>query len=376
MMKIITTPRRGIVAGIVLTLALGFLVRHLYGGGGESEQPKPRASAPPIAGGILGPPFGGGFVPATKALSGDITSVIAGTSLTGGSLAGDATLNVNLPGASCTAGKSVTAISSAGTGTCSSVALNDYGGTHLEWTEEYLIKSAIASGTPFGIFSGVPAGTGALVNDGTGGTTTRPGLIVMATGSQVSGTASLQTNPQVVDYGSGDWSFQWTGGVTTLSAVAEEYAVIVGFSDSTTINVTDGCYLLYDRGNAATGGPNTGNLDKFSCWCASNGTRTKYLMDGSTVSDESFTTVDSPVGVMTLPNTNIYTLDVRMTGATRAEFYVNGTKRCNINTNIPTGATRLTGVVHGIFKTAGNVARTVTVDRTRLVVDLTAARVP
>lgn len=368
-MKLITTPRRGIIAGIVVAITMVIAGRACLSRIAQDEPP-------PEAHGILGPSFGGGFVPATKALSGDITSVIAGTSLTGGSLSGDATLNVNLPGASCAAGKSVTAISAAGTGTCSSVNVNDYGGTHLEWAEEYLVRSAIASGAPFGIFSGVPAGTGALVNDGTGGTTTRPGLIVMTTGSQASGTASLQTNPQVVDYGSGNWSFQWTGGVTALSSLAEEYAVIAGFSDSTTINVTDGCYFLYDRGNAATGGPNTGNLDKFSCWCASNATRTTYLMDGVTVSDVSFMTVDSPVAVITLPNTNIYTLEVRMTGATRAEFFVNGTKRCNISTNIPSGDTRLTGVVHGIFKTAGNSPRSVTIDRTRLAVDLTFARIP
>lgn len=370
-MKLINTPRRGIVAGALVTLAIIVLVRScLERRVAKLEHEQPEAH------GILGPSFGGGFVPATKALSGDITAVLAGTSLSGGSLSGPATLNVNLPGASCAPGKAVSAISAAGTGTCSSVAINDYGGSHLEWIEEYLVKSAITSGTPYGIFSGVPSGTGALVNDGTGGTTTRPGLMAMATGSQASGTASLQTNPQVVDFGSGNWSFQWTGGVTTLSTITEEYAVLVGFSDATTINVTDGCYFLYDRGNAATGGPNTGNLDKLSCWCANNATRTKYLMDGTTVSDESFTTVDSPVGVITLPSTNIYSLEVRMTGATRAEFYVNGTKRCNIATNIPSGALRLTGIVHGIFKVAGNVARTVTVDRTRLAVDLTTARSP
>jgi len=356
--------------GAVLAIS-GLTVSHC---GAEQDEEREGGGHP--LSGLIGPPPGGGFVPATKSLSGDITAVIAGTSLSGGALTGPATLNVNLPGATCAAGKSVSAISAAGLGTCASVALNDYAGTHLEWTEEYLIKSAVASGTPLGIFSGVPSGTGALVNDGTGGATTRPGIITMATGSQSSGTASLQTNPQVVDFGAGNWSFQWTGAFTTLSSAIEEYAALVGFSDSTTINATDGCYLLYDRGNSATGGPNTGNADKWSCWCANNATRTKYLMDGTTVSDEAFTTVDSPIAVVTFPDTNVYNAEIRMTGTTRAEFFVNGTKRCNITTNIPSGALRLTGVVHGIFKIAGNVARTVSVDRTRLAVDLTAARSP
>lgn len=370
----INVRRLAIAAAVaVIVAASGLTVVRC---GEPDSPPEPSGVISPFGGGVLGPSVGGGFVPGTKALSGDITAVIAGTSLTGGATAGPATLNVNLPGASCPAGEAVTAISAAGLGTCGVKAINEYNATHLEWTEEYLVKSAIASGTPFGIFSGVPAGTGALVNDGTGGTTTRPGIMNMTTGSQSSGTASLQSNFQVVDFGSGDWEFAWTGGVTILSTLTEEYAVIAGFSDSTTINVTDGCYFLYDRGNAATGGPNTGNADKWSCWCANNTARTAYLMNGVVVSDEGFTTVDAPVAPLTLPNTNIYTLEVRMTGATRAEFFVNGTKRCNISTNIPSGISRLTGVVHGIFKIAGNTPRSVSVDRTRVAVDLTTARSP
>jgi hypothetical protein len=353
-MKILSTPRRRIIAALLALVAVTA-----------------------VAGASIGPTPGGGFVPPSRfGTAGDITAVVAGTSLSGGGTNGNVTLNVNLPGASCPAGEAVTSISSIGTGTCGIKSINEYASTHLEWNEEYLIKSAVTSGTPLGIFSGVPSGTGALVNDGTGGTTTRPGIVNLATGTQSSGSASLQTNPQVVDFGSGNWTFAWTGGVTFISSAIEEYGLMVGFSDSTTINVTDGCYFVYDRGNLAAGGPNTGNADKWSCWCASNGTRTKFLMDGVTVSDESFTTVDAPVAPLTLPDTNIYTLEVRMTGSTRAQFYVNGTKRCNISTNIPTGSTRLTGVVHGIFKAVGNVARSVSIDRTRLSVDLTAARSP
>lgn len=52
---------------------------------------------------------------------GDISGVTAGTSLTGGGTTGAVTLNVALPGASCSATQFVTAISASGAGTCSSV---------------------------------------------------------------------------------------------------------------------------------------------------------------------------------------------------------------------------------------------------------------
>lgn len=322
---------------------------------------------------------------------GDIAAVTAGAGLTGGGASGSVTINLavgaglnaaadqltlNMTGAGCSIGEAVNSISSEGTGFCAPTTTNNYLGTRLEFVEEYLNRSAIASGAAIGIFTGVPGGTGAATSTGAVGTTTRPGIFDFTTGTTSTGSASLQTNFQVVDFGSGSWSFEWTGGYPTLSTSGEEFASLIGFSDSTVINPVDGCYFLYDRGNVATGGPNTGNADKLSCWCASNSTRTKFLMDGTTVSDESFTTGDVPVAALTLPSTNILTLEVRLTGTTRAEFFVNGTKRCNISTNIPSGSARLTGIQHGIFKSAGTTARFMYVDRTRALVTLNSQRSP
>jgi len=254
---------------------------------------------------------------------------------------------------------------------------NDYAATHMEWVDEFMYGAGtVANDAKVGMLWGANVSSGTFSGNATG-TTTRPGIGELGTGTTTTGRIALTTGTSHLDFGSGTWNFQWTGGFPTLSTGAEEYATVVGFLDNSgAVNQVDGCYFLYDRGNVATSGPNTGNADKLSCWCASNSNRTTFLMDGTTVSNESFTTVNAPVAALTLPSTNIYSLEVRMTGTTRAEFFVNGTKSCNINTNIPSGATRLLGAGMLIIKSAGTTARQVDVDRAKLAVDLTAARSP
>lgn len=53
--------------------------------------------------------------------TGDITSVVAGTGLSGGATSGAATLTVNIAGASCAASEAITALGATGTGTCTTV---------------------------------------------------------------------------------------------------------------------------------------------------------------------------------------------------------------------------------------------------------------
>ena len=65
-----------------------------------------------------------------------------------------------------------------------------------------------------------------------------------------------------------------------------------------------------------------------------------------------------------------------MEGTSKARFYINGTEVGRITTNIPSGTSRTTAAGFGLIKSAGTTARTMTVDQTRLAVDLTSARSP
>lgn len=347
---------------------------------------------------------------------------------TGLSVAANA-VNLNLAGASCGAGQFVSAISATGTGTCTaepgdisqvatpaaggltgggasgvaSVSIRSdcatdqvirwdgdswecshseggpYAGRHFERTHEWLQQNAYSNNSNVDdMYTCLASGTGATCgdNNGTDGVG-RPGVHPLLTGSTTTGRAAIISAINGTRVESGVHTFELVGGFPNLSTAGEEYAARAGFFDTaSTVDVTDGCYFLYDRGNVATSGPNSGNANKLSCWCANNATRTTFMMDGTTVSDGSFTTVDAPVAALTLPSTNILHLRVVVDGVTpQADFYVNGVKSCQINNNIPT-STRASGFGFSINKSAGTTVRHFYYDWSRWAVDLTAARSP
>ncbi len=263
--------------------------------------------------------------------------------------------------------------------------VNAYGGTHLEWANEWangVIQPTAALNWPI---DGTWTASSTASNSFTvgAGTTTRPGIVEFSTLTSGTGAASIMTSTGLVDFGSGNWTFEAVVGFPTLSVSAQEYAAVRGFGDTSgtsSLAQVDGCWFEYDRGNVTsapgTGAGNTSNFDKWECWCSQNSTRTAYVMDGTIVSSGSFTTVNAPIAALTLPSTNIYHLKIVMTTSTLAEFYVNNVKSCQITTNIPTGATRLTGAVMALLKSNGATARTMDVDWTRIAEDMTAARSP
>lgn len=248
-------------------------------------------------------------------------------------------------------------------------SVNDYRSKHFEWTNEFVTSN---SGNDF---TGAVSGTGA--SNSTIAGLGRPGVLDQMTGTTNTGLARMNTNSAHPFTQSAQVLYEWTGGVPVLSTSGDEYTLMVGLiSDVGVVNQNNGCYFMYDRGNVATGGPNSGNADKWSCWCADNGTRTKFLMASSGNSDESFALGDGAIAAATLPNTNIYTLKIVVTGTTRAEFYRNGTKVCNINTNLPSSDIRGTIASVQIIKSAGTTSMHAYSDRMRYAIDLTAARSP
>jgi hypothetical protein len=107
-----------------------------------------------------------------------------------------------------------------------------------------------------------------------GGTTTRPGILVASTAASATARFMAGTSTDMLDFSQYTTStFEWVGGVDTLSTSSEEYQLLVGFTDSrSSINITDGCYFLYDRGGVATD-PGTGDSDAerpgdfWQIWC-------------------------------------------------------------------------------------------------------------
>ena len=275
---------------------------------------------------------------------------------------------------------------SAGTASVTDLAIsngitgvNGYGGKHLEGSDEWLMVDAtFATGTTIGSgYSLVYTGTGAGLQQGTA-VSGRPGVVGLHIGTATSGSnATISSAANAVDFSEGSWSYAWAGDWPTLSSssasIASEYVTLIGFFDTTTENVVDGCYFAYDKGNVMTGGVNPSNVDALECWCASNSVRTGYLINGTGNSDESF-----PLGTGTIAAATYYRLKIVMTGTTRAEFYRNDTKVCDINTNIPSGSTRGTGFGFEMIPKAssGTGDRTLETDQTTWAVDLTSARSP
>lgn len=256
--------------------------------------------------------------------------------------------------------------------------VNLYAGTHLEWPDDWMVgtggiscNNMVLGDAGYWCQAG---GTGNAMAD-VAAVAGRPGVVSFATGTTTTGFVDLHTNQSSTNFGDGNWTWESTVSVPNLSTVTDEYAAMAGFFDGTNVNQTDGCYFIYDRAGTATD-PGTGDAtgtpgDFWQMWCASNSVRTAYILNTTSVAQDSFARVSSSVVGGTY-----YRLKIVMDGSTKAHFWINGTEVGRITTNIPTGTARQTGAGVQIFKSAGTTTRMLYVDQTRIAVDLTSARSP
>lgn len=291
---------------------------------------------------------------------------------------------VSIAGGTCSNGQVVTAISSSGAATCGNAIPNDYGGTHLEWNDEFIYgtTSLGQTATGFGFWLSQNGGTTGTLGQSPTVYNTRPGIWEMATGTNAAGrsafaafgststTMNLDASQETITIGV-------TVGFPVLSTSSEEITWYGGTGDVlSSANQTDGCGFLYDRGNVVTSGDNSGHASVWECYCANNGSRTVFRMDGSRVSDASFTTVNAPIAALTTPSSsNMDALQLIQT-STEADFYYHGTLSCKITTNLPGASTRVMGVIFEMLKTtgAGATSTLAEVDRVRIALDLNSAR--
>jgi len=248
---------------------------------------------------------------------------------------------------------------------------------HLEWNEEWI---ADYSGTTIEYYDG--DWKSGFVNSGPNATQVydasniRPGILSLNTGLGTNGSYAVFNRGVNVNFADGnytsEYSVQWPTLSSTSNAVATMYHSFIGWADAPQAPV-DGCYFAYDKGNQLAGNKNPTNLDRLECWCSSNSTRTGYLINSTGNSDNSF-----PLGDGTIAAATWYRLAIVMTGASKAEFYRNKVKVCEIATNIPSGSSRITYQQMSIYSyaTTGTGDRQLYVDQTRLSIDLTNARSP
>lgn len=217
------------------------------------------------------------------------------------------------------------------------------------WNLEDFIAGA-TSANKSGIWLSTNGGAGSFFADGAG-TAVRPGIMTGSTGTTNTGYATLyvsQAGYAGFLFGAGVYTFETEIYITTLSAVAEEYIIRIGFGDVITgADMVDGAYFEYNRLTSVN----------WYCCTSANSARTK---------------ADSGVaaGAAAWIRLKIVVND----DATAAAFYINDVLvRTNI-LNIPSGAGRNTAAIFNIIKSAGTTGRTLQVDWAWLHFDLTVSR--
>lgn len=259
---------------------------------------------------------------------------------------------------------------------------NNLADTYYEWNDDWFatLSQSGSGGTNTALVGGEMEYLSVVTGSSTTSATIsslsaldHPGVVRFDTGSVTNANISRSTDRTALLFRAGGvQTYEALVRFPVLSSSTDGYQAIVGFYDNLSVNQGDGCWFLYDERNVATGGSNTTNAQKLSCWCGASSTlgKTKFMMDGTTVSEGSFTTVNAPVSAGTWLK-----LKVVVTGTSTAEFYVNGTKSCHITSNIPSNtASDFFGAGWMLIKSSGSAAVQMDTDFTGYSMQLGAAR--
>lgn len=199
------------------------------------------------------------------------------------------------------------------------------------------------NGTPF---TTAASGTGAAGNTSIAGDSNHPGIVQIETGTTTTGRGAFQSNLSTIRLGGGAAVFEGLARIPTLPDGTESFAFRIGFGDSVSADMTDGVYFELTQADS-----------DWQCKTANNSTRTTYDT-GQAAAANTWTRLR---------------IEVNADG-TEANFYIDGTLRATISTNIPTGASRQLGVMSGVIKSAGTTERTAQIDYVYAQIEFTTAR--
>lgn len=222
--------------------------------------------------------------------------------------------------------------------------------TEYELFEDFVtLPSVVLEGGLMQVVSGAGAQVTSSTDDAG-----RPGIITLETGTTTTGAASVLTGggggtSNGILLGGGRWYFRADVRGVTLSDGTQRYTVRSGFGDVAG-EPTDGVFFRYVD-NVSSGA--------WVAVCRANAVET---------------TASTGVAF----GTEWQRLEIEVSpAANQARFWINGALVATITSNIPSGASRQTGVLPlSIVKSAGTTSRTVRLDFVHVRGQLTAPRRP
>lgn len=169
------------------------------------------------------------------------------------------------------------------------------------------------------------------------------GIVQSSTGTTATGRAAVTNYPASMYFSDGATVWEGRVRVPTLSDATNRYQLVVGFIDTeTAASQVDGAFFAYDEGGVGNG------LAASANW--------KAVTASNSVRSNSDTTIAVAAATW-------YRLRIEVNAAgTEAKFYIDGTLRATITTNIPNAASRQFGFGWLLIKSVGTTARTFDVD--------------